>query len=62
MEDEENKLFELEDAFKERLNKDDRMLFIDCFDARAEFNQRCTLEIFKQGFCMGCEFMREVLD
>ena len=58
----ENKLFEMEDALKERLNKEEISLFIECMDERAEYFALCSSDIFKQGFWMGCEFMREVLD
>jgi hypothetical protein len=56
----ERRIKELDEIFKSELNKEHRTLILNYSDAHFELLNNCAKENFKQGFWVGCEFMREL--
>ncbi|MCL2697614.1 MAG: hypothetical protein FWE74_05990 [Oscillospiraceae bacterium] len=53
---------ELWEELMKKFNEEETALLIRYADAHNEFNNRCSVENFKQGFWIGCRFMQEMTE
>jgi hypothetical protein len=56
----EQHIYKLGEELMKKLTDEETEIFIDYADAQNEFLRHCSTENFKQGFWVGCRFMREV--